>query len=78
MTDNSNKDTMDFVWRQCWKLSSTIIISNELADNRSSFMQYSEAERLQLAEQFAQAKQSLDEASVRLHEISIAKSLRDD
>ena len=55
MTDNSNKDTMDFVWRQCWKLSSTIIISNELADNRSSFMQYSEAERLQLAEQFAQA-----------------------
>ncbi len=55
MMDNSNKDTMGFVWNQCWKLSSTIIISNELAENRSSFMQYREAERLQLAEQFAQA-----------------------
>ena len=55
MTENSNEDTMGFVWNQCWKLSSTIIISNELADNKSSFMKYSETERLQLAEQFAQA-----------------------
>ncbi len=55
MTENSNEDTMGFVWNQCWKLSNTIIISNELANNRSSFMKYSEAERLQLAEQFAQA-----------------------
>ena len=55
MTRKANEDTMDFVWNQCWKLSNTIMISNELADNRSSFMKYSEAERLQLAEQFAQA-----------------------
>jgi len=55
MAEKTNEDTMDFVWNQCWKLSNTIIVSNELADDKSSFMKYSEAERLQLAEQFAQA-----------------------
>jgi hypothetical protein len=46
---------MDVVWNECWKLSNAIIVSNELAEGVSSLMQYSEAERLQLAEQFAQA-----------------------
>jgi hypothetical protein len=55
MAARMNEDTVDFVWNQCWKLSNTIIISNELAESKSSFMQYSEAEQLQLAEQFAQA-----------------------
>jgi hypothetical protein len=55
MAEETNEDTMDFVWNQCWKLSNTIIISNELAEDTSSFMKYSEAERLQLAEQFAHA-----------------------
>ena len=55
MTETMNEDTTDFVWNQCWKLSNTMIISNELAEGKSSFMKYSEAERLQLAEQFAQA-----------------------
>ena len=55
MAEQTNEDTMDFVWNQCWKLSNTIIISNELAEGKSSFMKYSEAEHLQLAEQFAQA-----------------------
>jgi hypothetical protein len=55
MTETMNEDTTDFVWNQCWKLSNTMIISNELAEGKSSLMKYSEAERLQLAEQFAQA-----------------------
>lgn len=55
MAEKINEDTMDFVWLQCWKLSNTIIVSNDLAENRSSFMKYSTAECLQLAEQFAQA-----------------------
>jgi len=55
MAEEVNEDTMDFVWNQCWKLSNSIVVSNELAENKSSFMKYSEAERLQLAEQFAQA-----------------------
>jgi hypothetical protein len=56
MTETANEDTMDFVWNQCWKLSNAIIVSNELSEGTSTFMQYSEAERLQLAEQFAQAR----------------------
>jgi hypothetical protein len=55
MAEKMNEDTMDFLWNQCWKLSNTIIVSNDLAENRSSFMKYSTAECLQLAEQFAQA-----------------------
>jgi hypothetical protein len=55
MAEKLNEDTMDFLWNQCWKLSNTIIVSNDLAENRSSFMKYSTAECLQLAEQFAQA-----------------------
>ena len=55
MAERMNEDTMDFVWNECWKLSNTIIISNELAEGNSSFMKYSTAECLQLAEQFAQA-----------------------
>ncbi len=55
MTGNINEDTMDFVWKQCWKLSNAIIISKELAEGKSSFTKYSEVECLQLAEQFAQA-----------------------
>jgi len=55
MAETMNEDTTDFVWNQCSKLSNTMIISNELAEGKSSFMTYSEAERLQLAEQFAQA-----------------------
>ena len=55
MTGNANEDTMDFVWTQCWKLSSTIIVANEIADGKFSFNKYSAAECLQLAEHFAQA-----------------------
>jgi hypothetical protein len=55
MAERTNEDTMDFVWNQCWNLSNAIIVSNELAESKSSFMKYSEAEQLQLAEQFAQA-----------------------
>jgi hypothetical protein len=55
MTGKANEDTMNFVWNQCWKLSNAIIISNELAEGKSSFTKYSETECLQLAEQFAQA-----------------------
>ncbi len=55
MTGIANEDTMDFVWNQCWQLSSIIIVANELADGKSSFNKYSAEECLQLAEQFAQA-----------------------
>lgn len=55
MTADVNEDTMDIVWQQCSKLSKTIRVSNDLATGKSSFMKYSEAECLQLAEQFAQA-----------------------
>jgi len=55
MTGRVNEDTMDFVWNQCWKLSNALIVSNELAEGVSRFTKYSEAECLQLAEQFAQA-----------------------
>ncbi len=55
MAEKINEDTMDFVWTQCWKLSNTIVISNELAEGKSSFMIFSTEECLQLAEQFAQA-----------------------
>lgn len=55
MTENANEDTMGFVWNQCWNLSNAIIVANELAKGTSGFTKYSEAECLQLAEQFAQA-----------------------
>ena len=55
MTENANEDTMGFVWNQCWNLSNAIIVANKLAEGTSGFTKYSEAECLQLAEQFAQA-----------------------
>jgi hypothetical protein len=54
MAKKMHTQTMGFVWTQCWKLSNSIIIANEISGGTSSFMKYSEAERLQLAEQFAQ------------------------